>query len=206
MWAHQEKELSDSSGDDQAPDEHAPSMNQEDEFKRQMRKVERRNNRAQEFSESKENKQVQELSETKSFKNPSEQKQMMNESNIITASKNKDARGPDLTIQSGKNMSMSSMNLSNYSGQSVRRGEDYLGSLDEFLDDNLRSIADLISIKKSMQSDIKTIAQAQDKLDLIMVDENKKTQKLENQIENEQETESNLMFQCSELQKLVVRY
>jgi hypothetical protein len=33
--------------------------------------------------------------------------------------------------------------------------DDYLGELDNFMNDNLKTIADLIAIKKGMQGDVK---------------------------------------------------
>lgn len=38
--------------------------------------------------------------------------------------------------------------------------DDYLGQLDEFMNDNLKTIADLIAIKKGMQGDVKAAKQA----------------------------------------------
>lgn len=48
----------------------------------------------------------------------------------------------------------------------VRNGkgkDNYLENLDDFLDDNLRTIADLISIKKGLSGDVKAIKKAIEK-------------------------------------------
>ncbi len=47
----------------------------------------------------------------------------------------------------------------------TRGKDDYLGQLDEFMNDNLKTIADMIAIKKGMQGDIKAAWQAIEETD-----------------------------------------
>ena len=47
--------------------------------------------------------------------------------------------------------------MSNLTSGSQMNKSTYLNNLDDFLDDNLRSIADLITIKKGLATDVKMI-------------------------------------------------
>ena len=132
---------SDSSGEDLTPDEHMPSNIKSDEAKRQAWKQKWKESRAHEYSEASDEK-------------PLEEPGIKLKASIIeTASK---CASPW--------EASSSHHWADKTHITVKQGQDYLGSLDDFLDDNLRSIADLISIKKSMKTDIDMISAAQIKL------------------------------------------
>ena len=85
------------------------------------------------------------------------------------------------------------------------RKDNYLDNLDAFLDDNLRTIAELIGIKKNLENDVKRINEAWEVMKKDLRSEEKKKGVLEAQVRNEMEQQIALEYQTHELQRVLLR-
>lgn len=86
-----------------------------------------------------------------------------------------------------------------------REKDDYLGQLDEFMNDNLKTIADLIAIKKGMQGDVKAARQATQDAIADCKELEKQLQGQQNKVQSEHEKRISIEFQKGELEKVLIK-
>ncbi len=88
--------------------------------------------------------------------------------------------------------------MSNLTSGSQMNKSTYLNNLDDFLDDNLRSIADLITIKKGLDTDVKMIKEQTEIVNDEIKTLEQKTPQIESMIQKQLELQSNLEYQVQE--------
>ena len=97
------------------------------------------------------------------------------------------------------------MNIKTIATRRLRKRDDYIENLDSFLDDNLKTIAELINIKKQLEGDVKAIKGLTNKRAEELKKEEDLNQTLEHRLNKEMSNNTAKQYQLQESYKVLAK-
>lgn len=97
------------------------------------------------------------------------------------------------------------MNIKSFAQRRLKKKDDYIENLDSFLDDNLKTIAELINIKRQLDGDVKAIKKMSGKRKEELKKEEDLNQRLEHKLNQEMTNNTGKSFQLQESYKVLAK-